>query len=474
MGLIKFGTDGWRGLIARDFTFDRVAVAAAATGQVALEQKQNPVAMVGYDRRFLSREFGVEVAQVLAAQGIQVLLSRQYCSTPSTSFVARREKAPLSPMLTASHNPSIWNGYKIKGPHGGPATPEQTRPVQERATALEDSGFQPERMDWKKAISSGAITEIDATSDYLDEVRKHVDPQVIGSAGFKVALDCMYGAGAGYLKSLLEGMGVEVIEIRSEFNPSFGGINPEPIEKNLGALVDAMRSSGAALGLATDGDADRLGVIDENGRFVSSQEVFPLLLQHLYEGRQMRGDVVAACSSSIMLQHLCRLYSLTFKETPVGFKDVCAYMITHDSLIGGEESGGYGIKGHLPERDGVLCGLLLIEMMVQREKKMSELVKGLWQKVGYHSFRRDDVRTTNEKKEEALRRSRESAPDSFGGIRVREVSRLDGYKAYLEDGSWLLVRASGTEPLLRIYCEATSDEALEKILSSARKQLLDE
>lgn len=188
----------------------------------------------------------------------------------------------------------------------------------------------------------------------------------------------------------------------------------------------------------------------------------------------MRGDVVAACSSSIMLQHLCRLYSLTFKETPVGFKDVCAYMITHDSLIGGEESGGYGIKGHLPERDGVLCGLLLIEMMVQREKKMSELVKGLWQKVGYHSFRRDDVRTTNEKKEEALRRSRESAPDSFGGIRVREVSRLDGYKAYLEDGSWLLVRASGTEPLLRIYCEATSDEALEKILSSARKQLLDE
>ena len=474
MGLIKFGTDGWRGLIARDFTFDRVAVAAAATGLVALQKESTPAAMVGYDRRFLSREFGVEVAQVLAAQGIRVLLSKQFCSTPCTSFVARREKAPYSPMLTASHNPSIWNGYKIKGPYGGPATPEITRPVQVCATELEDSGFVAERMDWDKALASGAITEIDATADYLAEVRKQVDPLVIGSGKFKIALDCMYGAGSGYLNSLLSGMGVEVIEIRSEFNPSFGGINPEPIAKNLGALVDVVRESGAVLGLATEGDADRLGVVDENGRYVSSQEVFPLLVQHLREDRKMGGDVVAACSSSIMLQHLCRQYDLPFVETPVGFKDVCAHMITHDSLIGGEESGGYGIKGHLPERDGVLCGLLLIEMMVQRNKRMSELVKGLWDKVGYHTFRRDDFHTTNEKKEEALRRVRENAPDSFGGIKVKEVSRLDGYKGYLEDGSWLLVRASGTEPLLRVYCEATSDKALDDILASARKQLLDE
>jgi phosphomannomutase len=474
MGLIKFGTDGWRGVIARDFTFDRVAVAAAAAGEVALEQDRNACAMVGYDRRFLSREFGVEVARVLAAQGIRVLLSKHFCSTPCTSFVARREKAPLSPMITASHNPAIWNGFKIKGPHGGPATQEQTKPVQERASQLEDSGFIARRMDWDEAIHSGAITEIDATGDYLGEVRHHVDAGLLGSAKFKVVVDCMYGSGAGYLKSLLHSFGVETIEIRSEFNPGFGGINPEPITQNLGALIDTVRKSGAALGLATDGDADRLGVVDENGRFVTTQEVFPLLLQHLFEDRKMTGDVVAACSSSIMLHLLCKQYGLRFVETPVGFKDVCAYMIEHDSLIGGEESGGYGIKSHLPERDGVLCGLLLIQMMVQRGKKMSELVGGLMGQVGYHTFRREDVHTTHEKKEEALRRARENAPDAFGGIQVNDISRLDGFKAYLEDGSWLLVRASGTEPLLRIYCEATSDKALDAILSSARKQLLDE
>lgn len=474
MGLIKFGTDGWRGVIARDFTFDRVAVAAAAAGQVALEKDAKPTAMVGYDRRFLSREFGVEVAKVLAAQGIRVLLSRQFCSTPCTSFVARREKTPLSPMLTASHNPAIWNGFKLKGPHGGPATPEQTKPVQARATELEESGFNPSRMDWEEALGAGAITEIDATSDYLAEVKNHVDKNVIASAKFKVVLDCMYGSGAGYLKALLADMGIEAVEIRSDFNPGFGGVNPEPITANLRPLIDLVRSSGAGLGLATDGDADRLGVVDETGRFVTTQEVFPLLLQHLYEDRKMTGDVVAACSSSIMLPLLCSQYGLKFVETPVGFKDVCAYMIEHDSLIGGEESGGYGIKGHLPERDGVLCALLLIEMMVQRGKKMSELVNDLMEQVGYHAFRREDVHTTQEKKEEALRRARETPPDSFGGIRVREVSRLDGYKAHLEDGSWLLVRASGTEPLLRIYCEATSDKALDDILASARKQLLDE
>jgi phosphomannomutase len=474
MALIKFGTDGWRGVIARDFTFDRVAIAAAAAGQIALEQEAKPTAMVGYDRRFLSREFGVEVARVLAAQGIKVLLSQQFCSTPCTSFVARREKTPLSPMLTASHNPAIWNGFKMKGPHGGPATPEQTKPVQARATLLEDSGFVPERMDWDEALRSGAITEIDASGDYLAEVKRHVDAKALSSAKFKVVLDSMYGSGSGYLKTLLAGFGVEAIELRSECNPSFGGINPEPIEPNLEVLINKVRETGAGLGLATDGDADRLGVVDENGRFISSQEVFPLLLMHLFEDLGMTGDVVAACSSTIMLPILCTQYGLEFVETPVGFKDVCSYMITHDSLIGGEESGGYGIKGHLPERDGVLCGLLLIQMMVHRGKKMSELVADLMKKAGFHTFRRNDVHTTPEKKEEALRRTREAAPDSFGGIAVKEVSRLDGYKAYLEDGSWLLVRASGTEPLLRIYCEAVSDEALNSIHASAKKQLLDE
>jgi len=474
MGVIKFGTDGWRAIIADDFTFEKVAVCAAATGQVALEMDPNAKAAVGYDRRFLSREFGVEVARVLAAQGIQVLLSKQFCSTPCASFVGHREQTPLSVMLTASHNPPIWNGFKLKGPHGGPATPEQTAPVQARATELEDSGFQPERMEWDEAFSSGAIQEIDATRDYLDEVKKHVDTKLIGGSGLKIVADCMYGSGSGYFRTVLEEIGVETVEIRADCNPSFGGINPEPIEQNLGALIDTIRETGADLGLANDGDADRLGVVDENGRFVTTQEVFTILLQHLHEDLGMTGDVVKACSSSLMLDLLCDSYGLKVVETPVGFKDVCAHMITHDSLIGGEESGGYGIKGHLPERDGILCGLLLIQMMAQRGKKMTEIVSDLMDKVGYHTFRRNDVRTTPEKKEEALRRVRENPPSTFGGIQVREVSRLDGYKAYLEDGSWLMVRASGTEPLLRIYCEATSDKALDAILANASKQLLDE
>lgn len=474
MGLIKFGTDGWRGVIARDFTFDRVAIAAAAAGQVALELDSNATAMIGYDRRFLSQEFAREVASVLAAQGIRVLISRDFCSTPCTSFVARRESTPLSPMLTASHNPAIWNGFKIKGPHGGPATPDQTVPVQARATQLEDSGFVPDRMDWNEALASGAITEIDASRDYLTEVKKHINGDVLRKAKFKVVVDSMHGSGSGYLKAILDEYGIENIQLRSESNPGFGGVNPEPITQNLAAAIAAVRESGAGCALATDGDADRLGVIDETGRFVTSQEVFPLLLQHLYEDRGLRGDVVAACSSSIMLHILCEQYGLKFVETPVGFKDVCAYMLENHWLIGGEESGGYGIQGHLPERDGLLCGLILVQMMIERGKKMSELVDDLMKKVGYHTYRRDDVHTTNEKKEEALRRVRESAPESFAGIPVKEVSRLDGYKAYLADGSWILVRASGTEPLLRIYCEATSDKALNEILADVRKQLLDE
>jgi len=474
MGKIKFGTDGWRAVIAREFTFDRVAVAAAATAKTVLEKDPHPTAVVGYDRRFLSRQFAEETARVLAAQGIKVLLSKKFCTTPCTSFVAHREQTPLSPMITASHNPPIYNGFKIKGPHGGPATPDQVRPVQELSTELEESGFDPPRADLNEALASGQIVEIDATADYLEAVKSHVDTGLLGKSGLKVVVDAMHGAGSGVLKGLLDQIGVEAIEIRSEENPAFGGVNPEPIEPNLGRLIETVKETGADIGLAMDGDADRLGVVDEKGRFVTTQEVFTLLLQHVVEDRGMKaGDVVKTASSSIMLDILADQYGLKVVETPVGFKDVCAYMLKHDWLLAGEESGGYTIKGHINDRDGLLCGLLLIEMMIMQDSTMSELVSELMLKVGYHTYRRDDVHTTPEKKEEALRRVRENPPDFIGDWKVVNVSYKDGYKATLEDGSWLLVRASGTEPLLRIYCEAVMEPSLEAIMKDAKTFLLE-
>ena len=475
MPLIKFGTDGWRGVIAREFTFDRLAIAAAAAGKIALEKQSQPTAMIGYDRRFLSREFAEETACVLAAMGIRVLLSKSFCTTPCTSFVARRENTPLSPMITASHNPPIYNGFKLKGPHGGPATPEQVEPVQKLATELENSGIVPERADFEAALKSGAITEIDATADYLEAVKKHLDLQILKDSGFKVVVDAMHGAGAGCLKKILDDVGIEAIEIRSETNPSFGGVNPEPIEPNLGALIGTVRDTGADIGLALDGDADRLGVVDEKGRFVTTQEVFALLLQHVVEDMKLTGgEVVKTASSSIMLNTLSNLYGIKVVETPVGFKDVCDYMLQNEWLVAGEESGGYTIKGHIPDRDGLLCGLLLLQMMAMREEKMSELVTELMAHVGYHCYRRIDVRTTPEKKERALRRVTENPPDFIGSWKVVNVSRIDGYKATLEDGSWLLVRASGTEPLLRIYCEAVLEPSLEAILKDAQRFLLED
>lgn len=473
MGVIKFGTDGWRGIIAKEFTFDRVACVAAAVGKVALEKDPNAKAMIGYDRRFLSREFAQETACVLAAMGVKVLFSESFCTTPCTSFVAHRENTPLSPMMTASHNPSIWNGFKIKGPHGGPATPEQVDPVQRLASQYEAEGFVPPRMEWEEAVASGAIHLIDAKADYLAAVKKHLNVDLLRSCGMKVVVDAMHGAGTGFMKQLLDEIGVESIEIRTEENPSFGGVNPEPITKNLGALIDKVRETGADLGLAMDGDADRLGVVDETGRFVTTQEVFSLVVKHAVENLGIRtGEIVKTISSSVMLDKLAAIHGVGVHTTRVGFKDVCDYMIRNDWLAGGEESGGYTIKGHILDRDGLLCGLLLLEMMALKKCSMSQLVRDLMDQVGYHTFQRNDVHTTNEKKERALARVAQSPPDSVAGIKVVKVNTMDGYHALLEDGSWLLVRASGTEPLLRIYCEATSDATLEKALAAMQEFLL--
>ncbi|MCA9424518.1 MAG: phosphoglucomutase/phosphomannomutase family protein [Candidatus Omnitrophica bacterium] len=473
MGVIKFGTDGWRGVIAKEFTFDRVACVAAAVGKVALDQDPKAKAMIGYDRRFLSREFAQETACVLAAMGVKVLFSENFCTTPCTSFVAHREGTPLSPMMTASHNPPIYNGFKIKGPHGGPATPEQVAPVQELASKYEAEGLVPDKMNWEEGISSGAIQLIDAKADYLAAVKKHLNVDLLKKCGKKVVVDAMHGAGTGFMKQLLDEIGVEAIEIRSDENPSFGGVNPEPITKNLGASIDKVRETGADLGLAMDGDADRLGVVDETGRFVTTQEVFSLVVKHAIENLGIKtGEIVKTISSSVMLDKLAEIHGVGVHTTRVGFKDVCDYMIDHDWLAGGEESGGYTIKGHILDRDGLLCGLLLLEMMALKGMKMSELVDDLMAQVGYHTFQRNDVHTTNEKKERALSRVADTPPDTVAGLKVAKVNTMDGYHAMLEDGSWLLVRASGTEPLLRIYCEAVADDTRDKVLADMEKFLL--
>ena len=326
-------------------------------------------------------------------------------------------------------------------------------------------------MPLKEGIDSGKIVLFDAKTPFINAVKKLVDLDLIKNAGFKVVFDAMHGAGIGYLDNLLRELGVPVVSVRCDHNPSFGGVSPEPIGKNLQPLLDAVVAEKADIGIANDGDADRIGIVDEKGNFISTQCAISLLLMHLVEDMGKKGKVVKAASTSIMLNKLCDIYGLELIETPVGFKDVAVEMVKGGVLLGGEESGGYGIEGHIPERDGILIGLVFLRMMAMRKKPLSVILQDLFDKVGFHTYRRIDARTTQEIKERVLKQLETDPPKNFGGHEVESIDRIDGTKFYFKDGGWLLMRASGTEPLLRIYCEAGSEKSVDEILSAAEKLL---
>jgi len=465
---IRFGTDGWRAVISEEFTFDNVRRLAQAIAHVLRESAsgRDPVAVVGFDTRFLSDRYAIEVSRVLAGNGITVHLTRSHAPTPAVSFAVKHLQADGGVMITASHNPPRYNGIKLKTAYGGSASTEECR----RVETYTDTMHELNMMDYEAAQSRGLIHRFDAGQAYLAHLDTLLDRSIVAARPGRVIIDPMYGAGRGYIVRWLEGTGWEAIEIRNELNPGFGGIHPEPIRKYLDTTVEAVaaanRSSGKrAFAVVTDGDADRIGAVDERGEFIDPHRIFALALLYLVEKRGWRGSVVKTVSTTLMLDRICRKHGLTLHEAPVGFNYIADRMMSEDVLIGGEESGGISIKGHIPEGDGILFGALLAEIVAWHDKPLHELVADLQSTYGPAHYARRDLRLKRPvSKKDMVARLVGSAPASIAGTTVRAVSSLDGAKYLLADDSWLLIRPSGTEPVLRVYAESSDPQMVESLL----------
>ena len=461
---IKFGTDGWRAVIAREFTFENVRICAQALIEYMQETGLASKGLViGYDTRFASEDFAAACADVAAANGIKVYLSVKAIPTPEVSYAITLKKAGAGVVITASHNPGNYNGFKIKSADGASAPTEMIAGVEQKiARIFESSGTK--NIPTAKTPTRGIVEKCDFDTAYLQRVAEFVDLNRIKQSGLKIVVDSMYGAGSGYFKSLFRGGNVTVAEINAERNPFFPDINPEPIAVNLKKLSATIVRDGASVGLATDGDADRIGIMDEKGRFITQLEVYALLALYWLEIRGERGAIVKTVTATSMLYRLGDLFKVPVIETPVGFKYVAPVMLEQNALIGGEESGGYGFRGHVPERDAVLAGLCFLDLMVATGKTPSELVEYLFSKVGIHYYNRRDFHFEEKRRAEIINQLLQNKPSVIDGQKVLRFDTTDGFRFTLADSSWLLVRFSGTEPLLRIYAESHSHTQVDNIL----------
>ena len=459
---IVFGTDGWRGVIAEDYTFDNLRKVALATARFfARHPKRKNGVVIGYDARFMSREFAEAVAVVMANAGIRIKLADGIVSTPMVSLLTLREGAAGGIVITASHNPARYNGFKIKGEFGGPAHPEMIARVErELARVMKLRRLPPAKKSLAQLGAKGTVTPLAMKQRYLDDIAGKIDFDLIRRSGLRILYDVMYGAGQG----VMDGVLANVTQMHETYNPSFGGTNPEPLAQNLTALASGVAAGKYDIGIATDGDADRIGAVDERGNFVDSHRIFALLLKYLVEEKHMTGEVVKSLSVTKMVDAQCAKYGLKLVETPVGFKHICRYMTEHDVLIGGEESGGLAVKGHLPERDGIFLGLMLCELMAVRKKPLSALVEELMDEYGNHEFRRVDMHLAPKEKDAIMKRFKRPVK-TLGAYPVTGRSDRDGYK-FLVEGGWLLVRASGTEPLIRVYAEGGSAAMVDALLGA--------
>jgi alpha-D-glucose phosphate-specific phosphoglucomutase len=461
---IKFGTDGWRGIIADDFTFDNVRrVAGAISSYILKDEDSQRGVFIGYDTRFASQRSAQIVAEVMAAAGIPVKLSNDYTPTPAVSYAVKNQGAAGGIMITSSHNPWNWNGVKFKGKFGGSATPAIMKRIEEELAA----GAMPQG-------SKAAIEEVDLKTPYVAAVCRFADLELISKTKFKFAIDAMFGSGRGILGGIFTKQDVQHVTIRQELNPLFPGINPEPIEPHIAALQEVVVREKCDAGLATDGDADRIGAVAEDGSFVDSHKIFCVLLRWLLERKKWPGNVVRAFNTTRMLDRIAAKYGRKLHETSIGFKYIADLMMETDILIGGEESGGIGYSRYLPERDGVLNCLLLANVMAEEGKPLGQLVSDLQCEFGPHYYGRRDLHIPEPVKQAAITRARAESTTSLGVYRVIKKEHLDGVKFFLdaptlEKGAeaWVLFRASGTEPLLRLYCEAASPELVCEILAAA-------
>jgi len=465
---IRFGTDGWRGRIADSYTFGAVRRCAHGFARYLQETggRDQPI-VVGYDQRFASEHFAAAAAETLAGNGFRVLLTSGATPTPAIAFAVRHHQAAGAVNITASHNPATDNGFKVRDATGGAVAPAGLQRIE---ALIPDEEAELPRLALDDARSSKRIEIFDAAPAYQAQLESLLDLEPLRQAGLLLVADTMWGNGAGWFPRLLGGGKTRVLEIHNERNPIFPEMTrPEPIPPNIDVGLRTARDAGAQALLITDGDADRVGLGDEHGVFVDQLRVYALLAFYLLEVRGQRGPIVKTLSTTSMLEKLGRLYDVPVYETGVGFKYVAPKMLEVDALIGGEESGGYAFRGHVPERDGILAGLYLVDMMVRLGQSPSELVQTLFAKVGAHYYDRVDTALAPERREASEARLREEHPASAGGLRITGRITTDGYKYTLEDGGWLLIRFSGTEPLVRVYCETTQSDRVQPILRDGLK-----
>ncbi|MGP0019978.1 MAG: phosphoglucomutase/phosphomannomutase family protein [Candidatus Sulfotelmatobacter sp.] len=463
---IKFGTDGWRGIIADDFTFDNVRRVAGAIASYVLkyEEAQRGV-FVGYDARFASPRAAQVVAEVIAAAGVPVKLANDYTPTPAVSYAVKHQGGAGGVMVTSSHNPWNWNGVKFKAKFGGSATPAIMKKIEEELAA----GAMPKG-------TKAAVEEVDFKKAYIAAVCNFADMDLIAKTKFKFAVDAMYGSGRGVLTGIFAERGVQYVAIREELNPLFPGINPEPIEPHTAMLQQTVVREKCDAGLATDGDADRVGAVAEDGSFVDSHKIFCVILRWLLERKKWPGDIVRAFNTTRMIDRIAAKYGRKLHETSIGFKYIADLMMEGEILMGGEESGGIGYSRFLPERDGVLNCLLLANVMAEEGKPLGQLVAELQREFGAHYYGRRDLHIPEEMKQNAIQRAQAESTQALGRYRVLKKEYVDGVKFFLDaptngNGAeaWLLFRASGTEPLLRLYSETSSPELVRELLTAGER-----
>jgi len=466
---IRFGTDGWRAIIADDYTFDNVRAVSQAMATYLKRHDLGSEVVIGYDTRFLSGSFAGAVAEVMVANEIPVALTSSFVPTPALSYAVRERGAGGGVMITASHNPARWNGFKVKSPEGGTASPEVTSEI-EAAIPGVMAGDRVQYMPLGEAEAKGLVERIDAQTNYLKAIREFVDLDAIRDAGLNVLVDSMYGSAQGWTAAALGEGATHVRELHGRRNPAFPGMRaPEPIAVNLTESMELMAQGGFDIGLATDGDGDRFGLIDEQGQFITQLQTFALLVYYQLAVREQRGAIVRSITMTRMIDKLGEHFGCDVHETPVGFKYLGPRMLETDALIAGEESGGSAIRGHIPERDGLVAGLFMLDFVARTGKKPSQLLADLYELVGRHEYDRLDVTVRASEKDEILQRVAEAKPKTIAGLPMIGQDELDGFRFTLEGGWWLLLRFSGTEPLLRIYAEMPSMDQVQQALQDGQE-----
>jgi len=463
---IKFGTDGWRAIIAEEFTVENVARVTESTGNWLKTHFQNPKVIIGHDCRFAGELFMHTAASVLLQQGIEVSISEGFVSTPMISFGAFKHDCEIGIIITASHNPPSYNGFKLKAKFGGPLQPEKINEIESLIPDVCTLDYKS--VDVKKAIQSGEIKVIPLEKEYVDHVKNYFDLDAIRNSGLRLMYDAMYGAGQRVLPQILP----DVNLMHCEYNPSFYGQAPEPIAKNLQELANYIKKEkNVDCALATDGDADRIGLYDSHGEFIDSHHIILLLIHYLVKYKGLSGKVAIAFSVTPRVYTMCAHYGLEHVTTKIGFKDIAAIMVEEDVLLGGEESGGIAVKGHIPERDGIWMGMIIWEFMAKSGKSLDALIEEVYEIVGEFKFERNDLHITEALKNSIIANCKANLYTEFGPYKVREVQTMDGFKFFFDDDRWLMIRPSGTEPVLRTYAEAPTLEEVREILKITQETI---